>query len=98
MEEVAAEACGHDPEAPQFDHEWQRRAFGLAVALSEFGHYPWEQFQQELIDAVGAWEAAAPSERTSWSYDERWLEALSQVMVASGLVTRDEIAALDDER
>lgn len=98
MEEVSAEACGRDPDGPQFDQEWQRRAFGLAVALSEFGHYPWEQFQQELIDAVGVWEAAPTSERASWSYDERWLEALTQVVVAAGLVTRDEIAALDDER
>ena len=27
------ETCTTDQAAPQFDHEWQRRAFGLALAL-----------------------------------------------------------------
>ena len=40
------ETCTTDQAAPQFDHEWQRRAFGLALALSEFRHYPWSEFQE----------------------------------------------------
>ena len=40
------ETCTTDQAAPQFDHEWQRRAFGLALALSEFGHYDWSEFQE----------------------------------------------------
>lgn len=27
-------SCTTDQGAPRFDHEWQRRAFGLAIALS----------------------------------------------------------------
>jgi len=34
-------SCVTDLNQPTFDAEWQRRAFGLAVALAEFGHYPW---------------------------------------------------------
>lgn len=33
------ETCITDQAAPQFDHEWQRRAFGPALALSEFRHF-----------------------------------------------------------
>ncbi len=47
------ETCTTDQAAPQFDHEWQRRAFGLALALSEFRHYDWSEFQQELIATIG---------------------------------------------
>lgn len=86
--------CTRDPEGPQFEAEWQRRAFGLAVALSEFGHYEWEDFQRQLIEAVEAWENASPTERGDWFYYERWLEALSRTVVASRLVSEDEMAAL----
>ena len=88
-----------DSEGPQFAHDWERRAFGLAVALSEFGHYPWETFQQRLIDAVAAWEATPAAERGEWSYYDCWLEALTHTVVSSGLVTRAELdMLLADER
>ena len=55
--------CTTDQAAPSFDHDWQRRAFGLALALSEFGHYPWSEFQQSLIETIGAWEATPETDR-----------------------------------
>lgn len=58
------ETCTTDQAAPpSFDHDWQRRAFGLALALSEFGHYPWSEFQQSLIDTIGGWEAPPRNRR-----------------------------------
>ena len=59
-------SCTTDHGAPRFDHEWQRRAFGLAIALSEFGHYRWEDFQRALIETIGRWERAPESERGDW--------------------------------
>ena len=47
------ETCITDQAAPQFDHEWQRRAFGPALALSEFRHFDWSDFQQSLIETIG---------------------------------------------
>ncbi|MFF9803458.1 nitrile hydratase accessory protein, partial [Streptomyces rochei] len=67
------EACVTDMNAPTFDADWQRRAFGVAVALSEFGHYPWDAFQQRLIEAIGTWEAASATEQGGWQYYEHWL-------------------------
>lgn len=83
-----------DPAGPRFDEPWQRRAFGLAVALAEFGHYRWEDFQRELIAAVAAWEETPEHERGPWSYYDRWLEALHRVLVDSGMITGDEIDAV----
>jgi nitrile hydratase accessory protein len=74
------ETCTTDQAAPQFDHEWQRRAFGLALALSEFGHYQWSDFQQNLIKTIGDWENSAPSERTEWEYYDHWVAALQKVV------------------
>jgi nitrile hydratase accessory protein len=85
-------SCVTDTDAPTFDAPWQRRAFGLAVALSEFDHYPWEAFQQELIGSIGSWEAGSDAERSSWEYYTHWLAALEKVVVAHGIVDEAELA------
>jgi nitrile hydratase accessory protein len=74
------ETCTTDQAAPQFDHEWQRRAFGLALALSEFGHYRWDDFQQSLIQTIGRWESMPESERGEWQYYDHWVAALEKVI------------------
>lgn len=99
MEAIAAtaplhESCVTDTNAPSFDAEWQRRAFGVAVALSEFGHYPWDAFQQRLIADIGRWESAPAAEQGSWQYYEHWLAALERVLVDHGLVAEEEVRAL----
>ena len=79
-------SCVTDLNQPMFDDEWQRRAFGLAVALSEFGHYPWEAFQQELIASIGSWQDAPPDARGRWEYYEHWVTALRSVVQRHGLL------------
>ncbi|GEL25067.1 hypothetical protein PSU4_40210 [Pseudonocardia sulfidoxydans NBRC 16205] len=79
-------SCVTDRNQPTFDAEWQRRAFGLAVALSEFGHYPWEAFQKELISEIGAWENAPTDSRGRWEYYEHWVAALDKVVHRNGLL------------
>jgi nitrile hydratase accessory protein len=87
------ETCTTDAAAPSFDHEWQRRAFGLAVALSEFGHYEWSEFQQSLIDTIAEWEAEPEAARGQWSYYDHWVIALDRVVTRRRLLT--EPAAVD---
>jgi nitrile hydratase accessory protein len=88
------ESCVTDTHAPSFDADWHRRAFGVAVALSEFGHYPWSAFQQQLIAAIGGWESTHQSERDGWQYYQHWLTALERVLVEHGLVEPDELPDL----
>lgn len=88
------ETCVTDMNAPTFDADWQRRAFGVAVALSEFGHYPWEDFQQQLITAIGAWETTSGAEQGAWQYYDHWLAALEHVLLDHGVVAEDELHAL----
>ncbi|WP_327099673.1 nitrile hydratase accessory protein [Nocardia vinacea] len=85
------ESCVTDADAPTFDAEWERRAFGVAVALSEFGHYPWDAFQQRLISEIGFWETTP--EPGDWQYYDHWLAALERVLVDHGLVSEDELRA-----
>jgi nitrile hydratase accessory protein len=88
------ESCITDMDAPTFDADWQRRAFGVAVALSEFGHYPWDAFQKELIAAIAEWEAKPEDEQDDWKYYDHWLAALERVLVEHDLVAENELRAL----
>lgn len=90
------EACTTDQAAPQFDHEWERRAFGLALALSEFGHYRWADFQQSLIETIGDWEDSPAGERGAWRYYDHWVAALENVIAEHRLLTAPIVTDADD--
>ena len=67
-----------------FDEPWQLRAFALAVAAYENGHYDWSEFQLSLIGAIGAWEEGRIDE--PWRYYDRWLDALETVLARNQLL------------
>lgn len=90
------DSCVTDANQPQFEEEWQRRAFGLAVALSEFGHYRWDEFQGGLIRAIGEWEATAGN-TMSWEYYDHWVEALVRVVNDHGLLDDGYVGPRDRE-
>ena len=70
-----------------FDAPWQSRAFGMAAAVvdTRFGK-DWGPFRSELIAAI-----AADEERPYW---ESWTAALEELLVSTGLVSADELAAV----
>jgi nitrile hydratase accessory protein len=90
---------GHGDSPPRldgklcFDRDWERQAFGVALALAKAGHFDWEDFRQQLISAIGEWEKSHSLDDSSWSYYERWLTALERLVIEERLVTPDELAA-----
>jgi nitrile hydratase accessory protein len=70
-----------------FEAPWEARAFGLAVALNETGLYPWRDFSQGLASEI----ATAEQQGLSINYYERWLASLEKLIIAKGLVTREEL-------
>jgi nitrile hydratase accessory protein len=90
-------SCIADLNRPVFDADWQRRAFGLAVALSEFGHYPWEIFQTQLIGEIGTWQDAPTDSRGRWEYYEHWVNALRSVVRDNGLLADGYVMPEDRE-
>ena len=70
-----------------FNHPWEGRAFGIAVALQAGHRYSWSEFGDRLSEEV----AAAGPEAEPASYYERWLAALERVMLDGGLMARDEL-------
>jgi cobaltochelatase CobN len=70
-----------------FDEPWQGRVFGMAVALSEQGLLPWEEFRQALIAEIAAAEARGGEFR----YYHAWLAAFEQVLATRGAVRAEEL-------
>lgn len=73
-----------------FQEPWEGRAFGIALRLSDEGHFPWEAFRQRLIAVVARADATPEGQRRP-AYYENWLAALQQVLVERGIVSRAEI-------
>src|ERR1700733_13420185 len=97
-EYAAASMLGADDSPPRLDgklffsNRWERDVFGLALSLSKAGCFEWEDFRQSLIAAIGRWEAAECGTQPRWDYYERFLEALLDVVEASGVLSTNELA------
>jgi nitrile hydratase accessory protein len=70
-----------------FEAPWQGRVFAMAVALSEQGLFPWEEFRQALIVEVAAAEARCGEFR----YYEAWLAAFEKVLIGRRIVSPAEV-------
>jgi nitrile hydratase accessory protein len=93
FEHYAATAMLGERDAPprcdgalSFQNEWERRAFGIGLALSKEGYFEWEDFRQELMAEIAAWEASHELNDPSWHYYRCWLAALEKVMARAGLI------------
>lgn len=94
---AATSLMGSPEEAPprqdghlQFDREWEKLAFGVAIALSKQGYFEWEDFRQTLIATIAEWEATHELDAPEWDYYQCWLAALEKLVVATGIVEAEE--------
>jgi nitrile hydratase accessory protein len=70
-----------------FEAPWQGRVFGMAVALSEQGAFPWEEFRQALIVEI----AAAEARGAEFRYYDAWLAAFEKVLIGRRIVSPAEL-------
>ena len=95
---AATSLMGSTEEAPprqdghlHFDRDWEKLAFGVAIALSKQGYYEWEDFRQTLIETISEWEATHDLDDPEWDYYQCWLTALEKVAVKSGVIQTSEL-------
>jgi len=76
-----------------FEAPWQARALGMAVALSNQGLYPWDDFKYHLIAEVAeASERAGESaDSPAAAYYTSWLEALEHTLLDKGICSPEEL-------
>jgi nitrile hydratase len=73
---------GYTRDGPAFHAPWEGRVHALVVALAAYGKWRALRPEIELIPAT---------DYLRMSYYERWLTALTESIVKSGLATREEI-------
>ena len=69
---------------PAFASDWEARVFALNSALLKARVYNLDEFR----DAI---ERMPPAEYLQASYFERWLAAISTLVVSKGVVNREEL-------
>lgn len=74
-----------------FQAPWEARAFGLAVALNEREIYEWREFSAELATTIAA--AAPNTNNDPSSYYARWVASLEELVIARGLISREQLDA-----
>ena len=84
-----------DPIAPRpvFSEPWEARAFAFAVALCEKGKFEWPEFQQSLIEEIGAAERNGKVTSGGTDYYRHWLAALTRLLDSKGIVEGSELDA-----
>jgi nitrile hydratase beta subunit len=76
----------YEPDEPWFHAAWERRAFGLTLAMAATGAWNLDMTRH-------ARESLHPAEYLSSSYYEIWTKGLEKLLVRQGLVGEDELKA-----
>lgn len=74
----------YEPDEPWFHAEWERRAFGVTLAMGATGAWNLDMSRQ-------ARESLHPAEYLSSTYYEIWTTGLEKLVLRQGLVTEDEL-------
>ncbi len=101
FEDYAANQMLGQPDSPPrasgklyFSEDWQRKVFGMAMALAKQGHIEWEDFRQKLILSIAKWERGACDGTTTWDYYERYTLALIDVLEEYKILSPGELESL----
>jgi nitrile hydratase accessory protein len=72
-----------DDSGPVFRAPWQAQAFAMTLALYERGLFSWTEWAKALALRIQA-APAQPGEDPADAYYRQWLEALEQLVAATG--------------
>jgi nitrile hydratase len=76
----------YDPHQPVFHEPWEGRAWGINRAIGRFGRGRWGNTRFDL-------ERIPAADYLRMSYYERWFTIVVNRLLASGLITNDELAS-----
>ncbi len=77
-----------DPNEQVFSQEWHARALAVTLAAGSLG-------QWNIDVSRHARELLSPKDYARFSYYEKWVSALADLLVEKGIVTRDELAGAE---
>lgn len=81
-----------DAAGPVFKEPWQAQAFALALTLHEQGIFTWQEWAEQLGEAIAAARARGDPDIGD-TYYLHWLSALEKITTDKGLVATDLLAS-----
>jgi nitrile hydratase len=75
-----------EPGEPVFHHEWERRVFGLQLAMFALRRFNVDTFRHAI-------ERMGHANYLNTSYYDHWLHGLESLAIETGMVTREELDA-----
>lgn len=72
------------PDAPVFDTDWHARALAVTLACGSLGKW-------NIDVSRHARERLSPKDYTRFSYYEKWISALADLLVENGVLTREDL-------
>ncbi len=78
------------PDAPVFASEWHARALAMTLACGALG-------QWNIDISRHAREKLSPQDYTGFSYYEKWISALADLLVERGVLTKADLTGQDDD-
>lgn len=82
----------------EFQEPWERRSFGMTLALYEEKKYSsWEDFRSRLIEEIKGWGNSEQKDDSDWNYYERWLSALERLVLETGMLNKRDVDARTNE-
>jgi nitrile hydratase len=74
----------YEKDEPVFHHDWEARSYALTRAMGAWGKWNIDasRYERELLP---------PADYLRMSYYESWIVRLEQLLIKSGLVTKEEI-------
>ncbi|PCJ05243.1 MAG: nitrile hydratase subunit beta [Rhodobacteraceae bacterium] len=79
------------PDAPVFAAEWHARALAVTLACGALG-------QWNIDISRHARERLSPKDYTGFSYYEKWISALADLLVERGVLTVEDLLGQGDDR
>lgn len=74
-----------------FQAPWEKRAFGMAIALCQQERVLFDDLRWRVVAAITTWERANRGREETFRFYERWALALEKLLVDQGFLSKDEI-------
>jgi|TARA_X000000950_G_C13761140_1_gene596853 nitrile hydratase accessory protein len=74
-----------------FDSEWTKKAFAIAIELSKQGYFEMEEFRQMMIKSISEWEQSHQLTDDSWSYYSIWTTVLESLIYKKNILDKSEV-------
>jgi nitrile hydratase accessory protein len=74
-----------------FESDWEKRIFGVALALMETGYLPFDDFRWHVASAISNWVRTHRGQEEAYRFYEQWLFALERILIEKGILAKEEI-------